>query len=131
VNRRWLVRAALVVASFVAGMQHAAAQVVTRDSASADDLPVDKGLLSLSSATVTLNDGKLQIVFIPLDERILRLITKDSYRSMEHQVRAGAADAELSRTTDSPDRLDPALAGIRQSTGGRQAASAGAVHLPA
>lgn len=53
------------------------------NSTRTDNLPVDKGLLSLSNATVTLSNGNLQIVFIPLDERILRLITKDSYRSMK------------------------------------------------
>lgn len=53
------------------------------DSGRADNLPTDKGLLSLSNATVSLSNGNLQIVFIPLDERILRLITQDSYRSME------------------------------------------------
>jgi hypothetical protein len=55
---------------------------VTVDTARADGLPVDRGLLSLSNATITLTSGNLQIVFIPLDERVLRLITKDSYRSM-------------------------------------------------
>jgi hypothetical protein len=55
----------------------------TADSSRADGLPVDHGLLSLSNATITLTSGNLQIVFIPLDERVLRLINKDSYRSMQ------------------------------------------------
>ncbi len=58
------------------------AQTLT-DTTRTDNLPVDKGILSLSSATITLSNGNLQIVFIPLDERVLRLVTKDSYRSME------------------------------------------------
>jgi hypothetical protein len=57
------------------------AQVVN-DSTRNDNLPIDKGLLSLSNATINLSNGNLQIVFIPLDERVLRLITKDSYHSM-------------------------------------------------
>ncbi|MES1259096.1 MAG: hypothetical protein ABUL71_00780 [Gemmatimonadota bacterium] len=60
----------------------ARAQVVN-DSIRTDGLPIEKGLLSLSNATINLTSGNLQIVFIPLDERLLRLITKDSYRSME------------------------------------------------
>ena len=55
----------------------------TSDSSRTDNLPIDKGTLSLSNGTVTLSNGNLQIVFIPLDERILRLITPDSYHSMQ------------------------------------------------
>jgi hypothetical protein len=62
--------------------QHGAAQGHP-DSTTTDGLPPDRGLLSLSNATIMMTDGNLQIVFIPLDERVLRLITRDSYRSME------------------------------------------------
>ena len=53
------------------------------DSARTDNLPINQGILSLSNATINLSNGNLQVVFIPLDERVLRLITPDSYRSMQ------------------------------------------------
>ena len=75
-------RAACGLALALSAPAVARAQAVN-DSIRTDGLPVDKGLLSLSNATINLTSGNLQIVFIPLDERVLRLITKDSYRSME------------------------------------------------
>lgn len=72
----------LLTALAVAAPRRGTAQA-RADSAAADGLPPDRGLLSLSNATITMTDGNLQIVFIPLDERVLRLITRDSYRSME------------------------------------------------
>jgi len=75
-------RAALALAAALLAPAIAGAQV-SSDSLRTDGLPVDKGLLSLSNATINLTSGNLQIVFIPLDERLLRLITKDSYHSME------------------------------------------------
>lgn len=56
---------------------------VTADSLRTDNLPTGQGHLSLSTATLTLSNGNLQVVFIPLDERVLRLITKDSYEGIE------------------------------------------------
>jgi hypothetical protein len=53
------------------------------DTSRTDNLPTGQGHLSLGTATITLSDGNLQVVFIPLDERILRLVTKDSYESTE------------------------------------------------
>lgn len=61
----------------------ASAQVVVTDTSLTDNLPVGQGQLSLSSATVQLVNGNLEIVFVPLDERVLRLLTKDSYLAMQ------------------------------------------------
>lgn len=88
------IAAALVLAPHALPAQNAA------DSARTDNLPVDKGLLSLSNATITLSNGNLQIVFIPLDERVLRLITKDSYRSMQRllEQQRTALDSAMTAT---------------------------------
>jgi hypothetical protein len=53
------------------------------DSSRTDNLPTDKGQLSLSSVTVNLVNTNLEVVFVPLDERVLRLLTRDSYFSLE------------------------------------------------
>ena len=77
-----MIRAMVVVGTFAAGPTVARGQVPL-DTSRTDNLPTGQGHLSLSTATITLSNGNLQIVFIPLDERVLRLITKDSYESTE------------------------------------------------
>lgn len=77
-----MIRAMVVVGTLAAGPTVARGQVPL-DTSRTDNLPTGQGHLSLSTATITLSNGNLQIVFIPLDERILRLITKDSYESTE------------------------------------------------
>jgi hypothetical protein len=56
------------------------------DTSRTDGLPTGQGHLSISTITVNLSDGNLQIVFIPLDERILRLVTRDSYLGIEGTI---------------------------------------------
>jgi hypothetical protein len=56
------------------------------DSSRTDNLPTDKGQLSLSSVTVNLTNTNLEVVFVPLDERVLRLLTRDSYLSLERLI---------------------------------------------
>jgi hypothetical protein len=56
------------------------------DSSRTDNLPTDKGQLSLSSITVNLTNTNLEVVFVPLDERVLRLLTRDSYLSLERLI---------------------------------------------
>jgi hypothetical protein len=73
----------LAFASIAALAAPAGAQVVVIDTSRTDNLPIGQGQLSLSNATVQLVNGNLEIVFVPLDERVLRLLTKDSYLAME------------------------------------------------
>jgi hypothetical protein len=75
----------------IAGLLLATAPVAMRgqtplDTSRTDGLPTGQGHLSISTITVNLSDGNLQIVFIPLDERILRLVTRDSYLGIEGTV---------------------------------------------
>ena len=56
------------------------------DTSRTDNLPTDKGQLSLSTITVNLTNTNLEVVFVPLDERVLRLLTRDSYQSMERLI---------------------------------------------
>ena len=58
----------------------------TADTSRTDNLPTDKGQLSLASLTVNLINTNLEVVFVPLDERVLRLLTRDSYQSMERLI---------------------------------------------
>jgi hypothetical protein len=75
-----------------------------RDTSHTDNLPTDQGRLPLESITVRLLSGNLQVAFVPLDERVLRLLTKESYHSMEHllgeQQRQIDSVAQVSGVTD-------------------------------
>ena len=82
---RGILRRAIIVSGLLA-VPFAAHGQVTRDTSQTDNLPTGRGHLSISTATITLNYGNLQVVFIPLDERILRLITKDSYEGTEGTI---------------------------------------------
>ena len=89
------------------------------DSARTDNLPTDKGMLSLSNATINLSNGNLQIVFIPLDERVLRLITPDSYRSMQRlleQQRTGLDSAIAAAGVSSPGIAFVSFQGLAANT---------------
>ncbi|HEY4319897.1 MAG TPA: hypothetical protein VGM77_01860 [Gemmatimonadales bacterium] len=77
----WLVAAAVACA-----LPSAARAQVGLDTSRTDNLPVGRGQLPSSAITVALNYNSLQIVFIPLDERVLRLLTNDSYVSLHHLV---------------------------------------------
>ncbi|MGH7582088.1 MAG: hypothetical protein ACREL5_02545 [Gemmatimonadales bacterium] len=77
----WLIAVALVGAP---GTGLRAQGIV--DSASTDNLPPGKGQLSLSNLRLQLSYNSLQVVFIPLDERVLRLLTGDSYRALEATI---------------------------------------------
>jgi len=70
-------------AAVLAGTPLAARGQVGIDTARNDNLPVGQGHLSMGTVTLTLNNGNLQVVFIPLDERVLRLVTRDSYERTE------------------------------------------------
>lgn len=73
----------LAIAASAALAAPAGGQVVVTDTSGTDNLPIGQGQMSLSNATVQLVNGNLEIVFVPLDERILRLLTKDSYLAMQ------------------------------------------------
>lgn len=81
---RWNWRMFLVLGSVVMPATTSAQAVA--DTSRTDNLPTDKGQLSLSSLTVNLTNTNLEVVFVPLDERVLRLLTKDSYQSMERLI---------------------------------------------
>ena len=107
----------VLLALFVA--RTAAQGQSTSDSARSDNLPIDKGMLSLSNATVNLSNGNLQIVFIPLDERILRLITPDSYHSMQRlleQQRKGLDSAIATVGVSSPGIAFVSFQGLAANT---------------
>lgn len=94
--------ALLATAILATAAAAAGAQV---DSSRTDNLPPDKGQLGLSTASLTLTSGNLEVRFIPLDERILRLITKDSYLSMERllqQQQRGIDSVKSVSGTSSP-----------------------------
>lgn len=74
----------MMMSGVLAALSMSAANAQTQqDSARTDNLPQGQGILSMSVATLQLSLPNLQIVFTPLDERVLRLVTKDSYQSME------------------------------------------------
>lgn len=107
-----------VLLALLAAPTAARAQTAS-DSARTDNLPTDKGMLSLSSATVNLNNGNLQIVFIPLDERVLRLITSDSYHSMQRlldQQRKAIDSAVATAGVPSPGIAFVSFSGLAANT---------------
>lgn len=75
--------AAVVLATLVALAAPAAAQDAGADG---DLLPVGLGSLSQDDLAVRLRSDVLEIRFIPLDERMLRLLASDAYRSL-HAIR--------------------------------------------
>jgi hypothetical protein len=79
-------RAIAVFGASIAVAASASAQAVVIDTSRTDNLPVGMGQMSLSNATINLTNGNLEIVFVPLDERILRLLTKDSYLAMQRLI---------------------------------------------
>ena len=69
-------------------LDHAVAQgTLPTDSARGVDLPVGKGQLSREALTLRLRAGNLDILFVPLEERVLRLLAPDSYQSLENLLK--------------------------------------------
>jgi len=52
------------------------------DTASRDQLPLGRGQLSQDNITIRLREVTLDIRFLPLDERVLRLLSDDSYAAL-------------------------------------------------
>lgn len=73
----------LATAAFAAGAVPAAAQDAGADG---DLLPVGLGSLSQDDLAIRLRAEGLEIRFVPLDERMLRLLASDAYRSL-HALR--------------------------------------------
>ena len=69
---------------FLAALALAACAPAARgqDSASAGDIPPGLGTLSQDDIALTMRQEELEIRVVPLDERVLRLLTPDSYRSL-------------------------------------------------
>ncbi len=78
------VTSACVVAISLGVARGAAAQ--TTDTTRTDNLPAGKGQLSLESITLRLTAGNLEISFVPLDERVLRLLQRDTYQGIERML---------------------------------------------
>lgn len=80
----WGRTGAVALACIVAALPRAArAQTTLVDTSRTDNLPVGKGQLSLESLTLRLASGNLEISFVPLDERVLRLLQRDTYQGVE------------------------------------------------
>jgi len=69
---------------FLAALALAACAPAARgqDSASAGDIPPGLGTLSQDDIALTMRQEELEIRVVPLDERVLRLLTPDTYRSL-------------------------------------------------
>jgi hypothetical protein len=78
------VTGALVAAACLLAARGATAQTV--DTTRTDNLPTGKGQLSLESITLRLTAGNLEISFVPLDERVLRLLQRDTYQGIERML---------------------------------------------
>lgn len=85
-RERWRWLAALTFGLAIAACTSTAGAQAVADTSRTDNLPTDKGQLSLSSVTVNLTNTNLEVVFVPLDERVLRLLTRDSYLSLERLI---------------------------------------------
>lgn len=92
---------------------------VPLDSTRADNLPVGMGQLSLSTVTLQLTNGNLEIRMIPLDERVLRLLTRDSYLSMERLLeseRRGIDSVTSTNAVSSPGIAFVSFRGLAPNT---------------
>jgi hypothetical protein len=78
-------RAVLVMALLMAAAVPALAQ---QDSARAGDLPLDKGRLRQDDIAMEWNRGTLAIRFVPLDERVVRLLGPDAAQSLHTLLQA-------------------------------------------
>ncbi len=76
----------VIVAACACAPRSAPAQTTVVDTALVDDLPLGRGRLSQDNITVRLRAGTLDIRVVPLDERVLRLLSNDGYASLHALV---------------------------------------------
>ena len=62
--------------------------------ASAGDIPPGLGTLSQDDIALTMRQEELEIRVVPLDERVLRLLTPDTYRSLHDLAQQRAAQVD-------------------------------------
>ena len=74
--------AALLIAACACAPKVAPAQVMPADTATNGELPIGKGQLSQDNITVRLRSGTLDIRVVPLDQRVLRLLSADGYAAL-------------------------------------------------
>lgn len=72
----------VIIAACACAPRSAPAQTTVIDTSLVDDLPLGKGRLSQDNITVRLRAGTLDIRVVPLDERVLRLLSNDGYASL-------------------------------------------------
>lgn len=102
----WARSGVILVALAVMTHRGLRAQIV--DSSRTDNLPTDKGQLSLESITLRLVSGNLEVSFVPLDERILRLLQRDTYQGIERMLAAERPQVDSAARFDGI--TDPGLA---------------------
>jgi hypothetical protein len=88
-DRRW---GWILAAATLACAPAARGQQVTADSGGLP--PAGLGRLTQDQVSITLQQGDLQIRFLPLDERTLRLLAPDGYASMQTILRSRAASVD-------------------------------------
>ena len=76
----------LIAAVCACAPRSAPAQVVAADTAASNELPLGRGQLSQDNITVRLRNGTLDIRVVPLDERVLRLLSADGYAALHGLV---------------------------------------------
>ncbi len=77
--------ALLLVTACACAPRTAPAQVAA-DTATAGELPIGQGQLSQDNITVRLRAGTLDIRVVPLDQRVLRLLSNDGYAALNGLV---------------------------------------------
>ncbi len=76
----------VIAAACACAPRSAPAQTAVVDTALVDDLPLGQGRLGQDNITVRLRAGTLDIRVVPLDERVLRLLSNDGYAALHALV---------------------------------------------
>jgi hypothetical protein len=83
-------RVGILAAVILAGCAHAASGQDSLDP-SQGDIPPGMGTLSQDDIALTMRQEELEIRVVPLDERLIWLLTPDTYRSLRDVARIRAA----------------------------------------
>lgn len=86
-------RFGFLAALALAACAHAASGQNTVD-VSSGDIPPGLGTLSQDDIALTMRQEELEIRVVPLDERVLRLLTPDTYRSLHDLAQQRAAQVD-------------------------------------
>lgn len=99
--RSWSVMLAIGLG---AGARMAGAQ----EGAPVIDLPAGYGALNQDQISILFTAGDLQVRFLPLDERVLRVVGRDAYESLHGLV--VARQAQIDSATRAAGIMNPGLA---------------------